>query len=877
MPFIEGEDLADILKREGKLPVPRVMALARTIVSGLAAAHEAGIVHRDLKPANIMVEKSGEALIMDFGVARSASPEPAGTGAPAGLQQIAASAHTVVGSVVGTVEYMAPEQARAQPVDQRADIYAIGLILYDMLLGRKRAEHAKSAIAELTARMQAPPPPLRQIDPSIPESLDRIVAKCVQPDPALRFHTTADLVAEIEALDDNGKPKPIERKLTRKMVLSVAAVFAAIVALTWWFAPGRAPETQPSPVSLLVADFDNRTGEQVFNGALEQTLEKALEGASFINAYPRPQARQIAEQNIKAGKVLNETVSRLVARREMIDVLVVGSLQRDGTGYTLTLRAVSPAAECGTPLATATADAADANSVLKAVGAAAADLRKRLGDTAEESVRLSAASTFTTSSPQAVKTFETGQELLFAGRAAEAYNAFRLTTQEDPNFAQAYSNAGIMARQLGRPQEAQELWKKALALSDRISERERYRMLGSYYLDEAGNYEKAIDNFSTLMKLYPGDRVGSAALALAYFWSLNIPKALEEGKRSLELDKNSAIVRANYALYAMYAGEYDIATTEINKVLAQQPSMPEGYIPLAFAALARGDWAQAQVAYDKMAATGPRGASRASLGLGDMAIYQGRYADAEKILKAGIAADQKAGTMGLLTAKYVALAEAYEGQKKIAAAVDAARTSVNLAGGSPVKVLAAGVLIRARQKADADEVRAFFSQQLTPQARAYGRILQGQGLLLDRQTADAVDAFTEAVKFKDMWLARFNLGVAYAQAGAFAEALGELDRCQKRRGEAAAVFLDEVPSFRYLATLPYWLGKAHDALNATDAARNDYEAFLKVRGALADDPLVADARARRAALPAVQSKKTRPPSRRRAAAQYPAPGPITSR
>jgi hypothetical protein len=117
-----------------------------------------------------------------------------------------------------------------------------------------------------------------------------------------------------------------------------------------------------------------------------------------------------------------------------------------------------------------------------------------------------------------------------------------------------------------------------------------------------------------------------------------------------------------------------------------------------------------------------------------------------------------------------------------------------------------------------------------------------------------VDTFTEAVKFKDMWVARFNLGVAYARAGAFAEALGELDRCQKRRGEAAAIFLDEVPSFRYLATLPYWLGKAHDGLNATDAARKDYQAFLNVRGSLTNDPLVTEARARLAALPPASSK-----------------------
>ena len=172
MPYIEGSDLATILKREGRLPLARALTIARQIVAGLASAHEAGIVHRDLKPANIMVGKEDHALIMDFGIARLATAGATAFGA------------TMAGAVIGTMEYMAPEQARGESVDHRADIYAFGLILYDMLVGRRHAG-AQSAITDLMSRMQQAPASPQSLDPNIPEAVDRIVVRCLQPDPSL--------------------------------------------------------------------------------------------------------------------------------------------------------------------------------------------------------------------------------------------------------------------------------------------------------------------------------------------------------------------------------------------------------------------------------------------------------------------------------------------------------------------------------------------------------------------------------------------------------------------------------------------------------------------------------------------------------------------
>ena len=132
MEYVQGADLATLLQREPTLPLPRALALARQIASGLASAHRAGIVHRDLKPANVMVDALGHAQLMDFGIARSTS---------------AASVHTMPGSVVGTLDYMAPEQARGEPADERADVYAFGLILYELVAGgRPKLERGRRAV-----------------------------------------------------------------------------------------------------------------------------------------------------------------------------------------------------------------------------------------------------------------------------------------------------------------------------------------------------------------------------------------------------------------------------------------------------------------------------------------------------------------------------------------------------------------------------------------------------------------------------------------------------------------------------------------------------------------------------------------------------------
>ena len=233
MSYVDGTDLTTAVRAEGRLATPKVLQIARSVASGLAAAHAVGVVHRDLKPANIMLQADGTALIMDFGIARStgdpAAPAQHAPRPPLSLPRAAARIDaTMAGVIVGTVEYMAPEQARGEAVDQRADVYAFGLILYDLLAGRSRV-HPDGSITELQARMLQAPPAVKTIVPDVPEALNRLVMRCVEPNPAARFQSTADVLAELERLDDSGELIPVKR--TVRLPLVVDAGRPAAVAL----------------------------------------------------------------------------------------------------------------------------------------------------------------------------------------------------------------------------------------------------------------------------------------------------------------------------------------------------------------------------------------------------------------------------------------------------------------------------------------------------------------------------------------------------------------------------------------------------------------------------------------------------------------------
>jgi tetratricopeptide (TPR) repeat protein len=843
MPYIEGEDLASILKREGRLDVGRTMQIARSMVSGLAAAHAAGVVHRDLKPANIMINAEGDALIMDFGIARSVT-RPSSAATIAGLKPMRLSGgETMLGSVVGTVQYMAPEQARGLPADHRADIYAFGLILYDLLLGRQRATRTDSALEELNLRIKAPPPAPRTLGPHIPEALERIVMRCVQPDADARYATTAELVTDFDGLDDAGKPLPIVRRLTARMEGGALAVLVALLALTWWLARTPPPPAERAPVPVLVADFDNSTGDPIFSGVVEQGLSIGLEGAPFVTLYPRADAQRLVG-GLQLGSRLDEAAARLIARREGVKMIVAGSISATAGRYTIAARVIDAATDGG-PVATATATASAKSDVLQAVATVTSRIRTALGDTDPNRDPAAGAETFTTTSLEAMSAYTRGQEHYYAGRQQEALAAFEEAVRLDPGLARAYAGMGVIYGGSKQDAKAREAYDRALKHIDRMTEREKFRTLGGYFLVVTQDYESARENFERLVQNYPADNTGHANLAFAYLKLGNTAKAVEEGRRAIEIYPKNHLQRLNYAMYAMYAGDFSTAIQQADIILKENPGFTWAYFARANTQLASGDSAAARAAFEALRARGPEAASIASLGLADVALYEGRLGDATGILQEGIAADEKAGDMGNAAFKYVALAEARMKAGDRGGAVRAAQRATQLRQHESVLFPAALVLIEAGRTEAAAAIAKTLSNMLQQQTVAYSRLINGQMALTKGQVSEALEAFRDAEKRHNSWFAHLLLGRLYLQAGRFGEAAAQFDECLKRRGEAADVFFENTTTSHYVPPVYYWLGKAHEGLGAAAAAKKSYEQYLSIRArAVPADAMAADAQAR---------------------------------
>src|SRR5438105_5143381 len=540
MEYVDGQDLAAVMRREGRLPLPRVLEIFRQICEGLAAAHDRGVIHRDLKPQNILIDRRGRVLIADFGLAKS----------------VEYGTLTEAGKVIGTPHYMSPEQVKGIALDHRSDIYSLGIILYEMLTGALPFT-GSSAYEVMIQRTTRTPRPASDHNPKIPKYLLKILDRCLQPQPDLRYSTTAEILRDLDSQSFHSSLQYQVRRRGRlaKIIGGIVAVMIIAGAVVGWQAMRasrqRATEAAHKPVSVLIADLNNRTGDAVFDGTLEPILTLALEGAPFINSYSRGTAHKVATQIQPSSSSLDERLARLVAVREGVNVIVAGTIEKSDS-YKLTLSALDGVT--GNAIETSEVTAGTKEQVLSAVGRAAADLRKALGDTTPMSAQLAAAETFTAGSLEAAHEYALGQDFFFRGKYDDAVKHYEQAIKLDPNLGRAYAGLGADYANMGRRGDAENYYKLALSHIDRMTDREKVRTRSGYYLLTRNN-ATALEDLNQLLKLYPADMAGLNNLPFAYFNSRDMSRALEESEHVIAVYPKNYVDRNNAALYAMYAGD----------------------------------------------------------------------------------------------------------------------------------------------------------------------------------------------------------------------------------------------------------------------------------------------------------------------------------
>jgi eukaryotic-like serine/threonine-protein kinase len=825
MDFIDGRDLKNVLRTEGKFEPRQAAEIIEQVCRGLEAAHSESVIHRDLKPQNIMMDRSGKIIVMDFGIARST--------APGGM--------THTGVLVGTPEYMSPEQAKGEKLDARSDLFSVGIIFYELLTGDIPYK-ADTSMASLYKRTREKVPPPIELAPKIPKALNAIVMRCLEIDKDKRYASATEILADLELwlgpragtrmLVDKKRPWAASAGWAAAATIVVLASGAFVVREKWTRAPAQHKE-----VSLLVADFQNRTGDSVFDQTLEPAFIIGLEGASFIQSFSRSTARQEAAQLKPGTTALDEPVTRMIATRDGIDVIVLGSIDKKKKEYAIELKAMDGIT--GNTIS-AKSRLAEKSEVLSAIGRLAADLRGSLGDTTPESIRLSAQETFTADSLDAAHEYAEAQNLLWDGKWEEALPHYEQATKLDPDMGRAYAGYAVASMNLGRRRDAEKYFQQALTHIDRMTEREKYRTRGSYFILRR-EPAKAIEEYSALLKAYPYDDAGHSNLAFSYFLSREMQKAVEEERRDVENNPRGLMQRTNLALYETYAGNFQNAVKEAQEVLKRNPKSVSALGALALGHLGDGKAAEATAVYEKMRPLSARGASSSATGLADVALWEGRLTDAREILDKGIAIDETAKNTDAAAIKlnYLAgldLAEG-DGKRGVAASEKALAFSRD-----PVILYGSGhIATEAGQTRKAISLASELASKPSSDSRSYADLLFGEVDLKNGDAANALNKFQEAKSLADSWLAHFDLGRAYLAMGAFSEASSEFDICMKRRGEAAAIFLDDVPSYHLYAPVLYYQGLAHEGLKSADAAQY-FKQFLAIKAKGAGDPMIADAR-----------------------------------
>ncbi|MEN8153266.1 MAG: FlgO family outer membrane protein [Acidobacteriota bacterium] len=548
MNYIEGKSLKEIIIDEGPLKFERILSIAKDVSKGLKAAHKKGIIHRDLKPQNIMMGENDHIYITDFGLAKS----------------IEGTSVSQTGLAIGTPQYIAPEQWKGEEADRRSDIYTFGIVLFEMVTGRSLFT-SDTDLGYLQKHLNEKPVLPSELKDELPLYFRKVILKCLEKERELRYQSVEELLSDLEEGSFAATPflKKVRNLKFRRIKLSpvtIAAFIFSVVLLLKLFVPGTSDIDLIKKRTVAILSFKNMSGLKILDhlsNSLSDLLITDLGQSKFIKVMPEAKLFKILNTtNYTKNNNLNTAIIEDIYKRGNVNYLIHGSFIQSGKKLRINVKLLD--SETGELVDSSSADT-ETDNIFPAVDRLTRELKKSFKLTDNEIFEDidTNIENITTSSQEALKCYIEGKRLFNLAKYKESLVPLRKAVKIDPEFAMGYRKIAWTYAYLYDWDKRKEYFEKTIEHVDKLSEKEKLKILGDYYTQNSNTFNKSIDSYKKLLKIYPKDTDTNYKLGLIYRILERYDEAVDRVKIVLEEDGTN--INALICLLGSYGlqGKYD--------------------------------------------------------------------------------------------------------------------------------------------------------------------------------------------------------------------------------------------------------------------------------------------------------------------------------